>query len=115
MVDILLWETNKRYKGCRAQNYLLARDSLEGGKHPTKTKEDKRTAYEYPVKVVVDPLVVGGFKPGSSFSILEYETMLLQGTFTVGTTLMVERAMRFVHSRDNGCGQCVKKFKPKAD
>ena len=110
-LDILLTKKKRHIRmNCRANNYLNARDELPGGKHPLKTKEEKRTVYEYPVKVVCDPLLIGGFSPGSTFSILEYEAMLQRNAFTIGTTLLIGRALRFVQSDDNG-RQCVKKFK----
>ena len=95
-MDILNYERKRQnWRGCGARRESLdATDELEGGKHPTTTKEDKRTTYAYPVVVVHDPLEIGGFIPGASFSAYEFRTMKQFHAFTPGTQLLVRGVLR---------------------
>ena len=114
MVD-MLWHDRRRLRrsGARAYNYRGAMDGVKGGKHlPTGGPTGRpRGTYIYSIRIVHDPLDCGGFAAGTEFSILEKDCMLLCGTFTVGTSLIVDGKLCFVHSSGNG-GQCVKRWKP---
>ena len=113
MVDILLHDRRRlRGTGARAKSYLGAYTELPGGKKARHGKPGKpRGTYLYSIKIVHDPLDRGGFKPGTEFSILEKDFMLQCGCFTVGTALIVDGVLHYVHSSGDNGRQCVKKFK----
>ena len=117
MVDILHYDKPLHWAGtgARANGYVYCYDpNVRQAKQPsTKPRGRPRTTYNYTVKIVHDPLDKGGFKPGTEFSVLERDCMLLCGGFTVGTALIVDGKLCYIHSSGNGNGrQCVKKFKP---
>ena len=117
MVDLLLHDKPRRWFGvsCRANNYEGAYTELPGGKKAKRGKQGRpRGMYLYPIRVVHDPLDIGGFAPGTEFSVLEKDCMLLCGGFTPGTALIVNGALHFVHSNGNN-KQVIKPYKPKLD
>ena len=116
MVD-LLWHARRplRRSGARAKNYLMARDKPGGGKHDTTSARRTRppTTYNYVVKVVHDPLSCGAFNAGTVFTLWELDCMLLNNSFTPGTSLIVRGKLVFVHGDGDNERQCTKRFKPK--
>ena len=114
MVDILLHDKPRRWVGtkARANCYLGELTELPGGKHARHGKQGRpRGMYLYSIKIVHDPLDVGGFAPGTEFSILEKDYMLQCGGFTIGTALIVDGTLHYVHGSGNNGQQCFKKFK----
>ena len=113
MVDILHYGKPHNWAGtaARANGYVYCYDPNERqAKQPaTKRRGRPRTTYNYTIKIVHDPLDVGGFKPGTEFSVLEKDFMLQCGGFTPGTALIVDGVLHYVHGNGR---QCVKKFKP---
>ena len=119
MTDILNYDKPRNWRGAtaRTNNYIFCCDPNERTAQelaPEKKRRGRpRTSYNYIVKIVHDPLDTGGFKPGTEFSILEKNRMLMCGSFTVGTSLIVDEELNFVHSERNK--QVLRLFKPKCN
>ena len=116
MVDILLYAKPRRWigKGAHANNYTICFDPCEKKAEQDVAAANPAGAWRgrsyNPVKIVHDPLGEGAFKPGAEFSGLDKDMMLECGAFTVGTSLIIDGALHYVHG-GNGRGQCVKKHK----
>ena len=117
MVDILLYAKPRSSFGAGAHinNYPIRFDPCENEAKEEASKPvccPRGRSYN-PVKIVHDPLGKGAFESGIEFSTLEKDYMLLCGGFTVGTSLIIDGVLHYVHG-GNGSGQVVEKYKPKS-
>ena len=113
MVDILHYAKVRYWRGAsaRSNDYNICFDPNERSVAPeTKQRGRPRTTYNYSVKIVHDPLDVGGFAAGTEFSLMDYTCMLQNSSFTPGTELIIHGALQCVYS--NNGRQRVKKLKP---
>ena len=112
MVDILLYAKPRRWigKGAHANNYTICFDPNERKLRPLgKQRGRPRTTYNYSVKIIHDPLDIGGFAAGTEFSLMDYTCMLQNSSFTPGTELIIHGVPQCVYN-SNG-RQRVKKYK----
>ena len=103
MVDLLFYSRRPlRRGGARAYNYRGAFDETKDGKHLRADKRRGRppTTYDYSIIVVHDPLDIGGFRPDTCFSVMEYTEMKRQCSFTPGTILNVRGTLRVIQRQD---------------
>ena len=114
-IHINPWTRKKARNGNgRHANYQNSYDPTKVKGVRVKKAEERRgrprTTYIYNIKIVHDPLGCGAFASGKEFSELEYEAMLRNCAFTIGTSLIVDNKLNYVHSNGNG-GQMVKRMK----
>ena len=116
MSNILNYDKPRNWRGTTAtsKNYIYCYDPNERSAKPevgtTKRRGRPPTTYNYIIKIVHDPLEIGGFRPGAEFSVLEKNKMLQYGGFTIGTSLIVQGVLNYIHS--DGASQVIKKWKP---
>ena len=107
--------------GLRARNGNGRHANYVGAHNPVREKgkrlksiceKRKRKArpFVYSIKIVHDPLDIGGFAPGTEFSVLDYTRMLICNSFTPGTELTISDMTFYIHE-NGGNRQLVKRVK----
>ena len=111
MVDLLWHRRGKlRRSGARAYNYVDAVPEVYADKTAARTRCEPPPV-NYLIRVVYDPLDLGGFKEGTCFSVLEFTEMKHRCSFTPGTILSVRGTLRIIR-RQNGYQVASKYKKP---
>jgi hypothetical protein len=110
MVDLLWHERGTLCRtGARANNYRGATPSKYVDPDAARTR-CKPPVVSYLIRIIHDPLEIGGFAKGTSFSVLEYTEMKHRCAFTPGTILKVRGTLRIINRR-NGY-QVASKYNP---
>ena len=101
MVDLLLYDKGMRFRNipARAKNYYGAGKDEYVDEDAPKTRSCPPPV-NYLIRIVHDPLDVGGFKPGVGFSVVEYTEMKHRCAFTPGTILDVRGTLRIIRRRN---------------
>ena len=118
MVDILHYEKVRRFRGagCYKNNYPNSYDPINFRKNEINEAGRRRRRqgigfkHDYSIVVMYDPLDVGGFLPGTTFSWLEYNGMIQHKSFTPGTELTIKGVAHRISN--NSERQRALKFKP---